>query len=138
MAGSEPEGAAPTWSWQSTKVQSTGSPALSPASKPALPSPCVSQSVSSVVQSCPTLCSPWAVARQALLSMGFSRQEYWSVLPCPPPRVLPHPWTGPTSPTAPALQADSLLLRHQGSPLITLTSLSSVQSLSRVRFLAAL
>ena len=79
------------------------------------------------LQSCPTLCSPRAVARQAPLSMGFSRQEYWRALPCPPPGDLPHPGFEPTSPTAPTLQADSLLLRHQKSPLITLTSLSSVQ-----------
>ena len=31
---------------------------------------------------------PWAVALQAPLSMGFSRQEYWSGLPFPPPRIL--------------------------------------------------
>ena len=29
--------------------------------------------------------TPWTVAHQAPLSMGFSRQEYWSGLPCPPP-----------------------------------------------------
>ena len=33
----------------------------------------------------------WTVAHQAPLSMGFSRQEYWSGLPCPPPRDLPDP-----------------------------------------------
>ena len=33
----------------------------------------------------------WTVARQAPLSMGFSRQEYWSGLPCPPPEDLPDP-----------------------------------------------
>ena len=33
--------------------------------------------------------TPWTVARQAPLSMGFSRQEYWSGLPCPPPGDLP-------------------------------------------------
>ena len=33
--------------------------------------------------------SPWTVAYQALLSIGFSRQEYWSVLPCPPRGVFP-------------------------------------------------
>ena len=46
------------------------------------------------VQSCLTLCDPWTVARQAPRSMGFSRQEYWSGLPCPPPRDhLPSlPW----------------------------------------------
>ena len=36
---------------------------------------------SEFAQSCPTLCDPWTVAHQALLSMGFSRQEYWSGLP---------------------------------------------------------
>ena len=35
--------------------------------------------------------SPWTVAHQAPLSMGFSRQEYWSGLPFPPPRDLPDP-----------------------------------------------
>ena len=38
-----------------------------------------------VTESCLTLWTPWAVAHQAPLSMGFSRQEYWSGLPCPPP-----------------------------------------------------
>ena len=45
--------------------------------------------------------------------MGFSRQEYWSRLSCPPPGDLPHPGIEPRSPT---LQADSLPLSHQGSP----------------------
>ena len=35
--------------------------------------------------------TPWTVARQAPLSMGFSGQEYWSGLPCPPPGDLPDP-----------------------------------------------
>ena len=39
----------------------------------------------------------WTVAHQALLSMGFSRQEYWSGLPCPPPGDLPNPGIEPTS-----------------------------------------
>ena len=59
---------------------------------------------------------PWTVAHQAPLSMGFSRQEYWSGLPCPPPGDLPDPGTEPMSPVVPALQVDSLLLSHQGSP----------------------
>ena len=33
----------------------------------------------------------WTVARQALLSMGFPRQEYWSGFPCPPPGDIPNP-----------------------------------------------
>ena len=49
----------------------------------------------------------WTVAHQAPLSMGFSRQEYWSGLPCPPPEGLPNPGIKPMSPMAPALQADS-------------------------------
>ena len=60
----------------------------------------------------------WTVARQAPLSMGFSRQEYWSGLPCPPPEGLPNPGIEPMSPMAPALQADSLPLSHWGNPSI--------------------
>ena len=58
----------------------------------------------------------WTVACQAPLSMGFSRQEYWSELPCPPPGDLPNPGTKPRSPGSPALQADSLPLIHWGRP----------------------
>ena len=58
----------------------------------------------------------WTVARQAPLSMGFSRQEYWSGLPCSPSGDIPSPQAEPTSPVSPALQADSLLLSHWGSP----------------------
>ena len=45
----------------------------------------------------------WTVALQAPLSMGFSRQEHWSGLPCPPPGDLPDPGVKPTSLTSPAL-----------------------------------
>ena len=48
----------------------------------------------------------WAVAHQTPLSMGFSRQEYWSGLPCPSPGYLPNPGIKPVSPAAPALQVD--------------------------------
>ena len=47
--------------------------------------------------------TPWAVARQAPLSMGFSRQEHWSGVPSPPPGHLPDPGIEPASPTSPAL-----------------------------------
>ena len=50
---------------------------------------------------------------QAPLSTGFSRQEYWSGLPCPPLGDLPNPGIKPVSS---ALKVDSLLLNHQGSP----------------------
>ena len=42
-----------------------------------------------VAKLCPTLATPWTVACQAPLSMGFSRQGYWSRLPFPPPGDLP-------------------------------------------------
>ena len=50
----------------------------------------------------------WTVANQVPLSMGFSRQEYWSGLPCHPPGDLPDSGMEPTSPMSPALQVDSL------------------------------
>ena len=64
------------------------------------------------LQSCLMLCDPMDyIARQAPLSMGLSRQENWSGLPCPPPGHLPDPGTKPQSP---ALQVDSLPLSHWG------------------------
>ena len=47
--------------------------------------------------------TPWTVAHQAPLSMGFSRQEYWSGLPCPPPGELPNPGIELLSLMSPAL-----------------------------------
>ena len=58
--------------------------------------------------------SPWTVIRQAPLSMGFSRQEYWSGLPFSPKGDLPHPGIELASSDWQA--ADSLPLSHQGSP----------------------
>ena len=43
---------------------------------------------SEIAQLCPTLCDPWTIAHQAPLSMGFSRQEYWSGLPFPSPALV--------------------------------------------------
>ena len=73
----------------------------------------------------------WTVARQAPLSMEFSRQEYWSRLPFPPPGDLRDPKIEPTSPVSPALQADTLLLNHQGSPKVHHLSLSGSLLISR-------
>ena len=56
---------------------------------------------------------PWTVAHQASLSMGFSRQEYWSGLPFPSPGNLPNPGIKPRSPT---LQADALTSEPPGKP----------------------
>ena len=47
--------------------------------------------------------TPWTVARQAPLSMGFSRQEYWSEWPCPPAGDLPDPGIELASLVSPAL-----------------------------------
>ena len=47
--------------------------------------------------------TPWTVARQAPLPMGFSRQEHWSGLPFPPPGRLPEPGITPVSLASPAL-----------------------------------
>ena len=87
--------------------------------------------------------TPWTAAYQAPLSMGFSRQEYWSELPFPSPFLFatqwtiqsmefsrPEYWSGypfPSSgdlpdrgikPRSPALQADSLPAEPQGKPII--------------------
>ena len=64
-----------------------------------------------VTKSCPSLVTTWTISCQAPLSMGFSKQEYWSWLPFPSPGVLPNPGLEPRSP---ALQADSLLIELQG------------------------
>ena len=71
---------------------------------------CVRAQSLSRVQLFPT---PWTVARQAPLSMGFFRQEYWSGLPFPSPEDLPDSGIKPRSP---ALQADSLPFELQGRP----------------------
>ena len=65
-----------------------------------------SLSCSNSLQSCPTLCNPWTVARQASLTMEFSSQEYWPGLLFPSSRDLPDPGIEPVSPEAPALQTD--------------------------------
>ena len=66
-----------------------------------------------VIKFCPTLATP--VAQQAPLSMEFSRQKYWSGVPFPSPGDLHDPGIEPRSPV---LQADSLPLSYQGSPLL--------------------
>ena len=71
----------------------------------------------SVTQSCPTQ-QPHG-ARQAPLSMRFSRQEYWSGLPFPSPRYFPDPGMETRSP---ALQADSLPSEPPRKPPVVLNS----------------
>ena len=81
-----------------------------------------------VAQPCPTLCDPMDAAHQAPLSMGFSRQEYWSGLPFPSPGDLPNPGSEPRSPT---LQADSLPAEPPGKPTSTYNSLWSQGSFAK-------
>ena len=70
--------------------------------------------------------TPWTVARQAPLSMGFSRQEYWGGLPFPSPGDLPDP---------DLLHCGQMLypdLRYQGSPLYSWGLAQSIKSSEEV------
>ena len=60
--------------------------------------------------------TPWTVAYQASLSMGFSRQEYWSGLPFPSPGDLPDPGIERGFPT---LEADALTSEPPGKPIFS-------------------
>ena len=66
-------------------------------------------------RSCPTLCHPWAVGHQAALSMGLSRREYWSGLPCPPPGTFLTQGSNPRLLCLLHRQAGSLQLGPLGS-----------------------
>ena len=65
--------------------------------------------------------TPWTVTHHAPLSMGFSRQQYWSGLPFPSLGAPPNPGIEPASPESPALQADSLLTEPPGNSLVHLS-----------------
>ena len=70
-----------------------------------------------VAQSC-LFVTPWTVAGQAPLSMGFSRQESWSGLPFPSPGDLAHSGIQPMSLASPALAGGFFTSEPQGKPLI--------------------
>ena len=79
------------------------------------------------VQSCPTLCDSTDCSPPGSSAMEYSRSEYWSGLPCPPPGDLPNPGIEPRSP---ALQADSLPSEPPGKPKKTrVGSLSPLQGI---------
>ena len=71
--------------------------------------------------------TPWTVAHQAPLSMVFSRQEYWSALPFPPPGDLPDPGIEPPSPASPALSGRYFTIR--GKPFFLHTQ-SEIKQIS--------
>ena len=62
--------------------------------------------------------TPWTAAHQAPLSMGFSRQEYWRGLPCPPPGDLPNPGIELESPVSPALAGEFFTAEPLGNPKV--------------------
>ena len=78
--------------------------------------------------------TPWTVACQAPLYMGFSRQEYWSKLPFPSPGYLLDPEIEPVSAASPALQADFFFFfftsELPGKPWFILKYLDTMQILS--------
>ena len=69
--------------------------------------------------------TPWTIARQVPLSVGYSRQEYWSGLPFPSPGDFPNPGIEPRSP---ALQADSLPSEPRVKPVLEYRKLNAVRS----------
>ena len=81
---------------------------------------CKTQDLSGTCLSCSVLLlshvrlfeTPWTVARQAPLSMGFPRQEHWSGLPFPSPRDLPHPGIELESPSLQVNLSDLLQVTH--------------------------
>ena len=82
---------------------------------------CVRACVLKSLQPCSALCNPRTVAHQASLSMGFTRQKYWSGLQCLPPWDLPDPGIEPTSLMSSALTGegvDSLPLAPPGKPVV--------------------
>ena len=78
---------------------------------------CYPMQCCSVTQSCPALRPPWTVDRQAPLSMEFSKQEYWSGLPCPSPGDLPNPGIEPTFLASPALAGRFFATMPPGKPI---------------------
>ena len=67
----------------------------------------------------------WTVVYQAPLSMGFSKQEYWSGLPCPPPGDLPNSGIEPTSLVSPALAGGFFTTEPPEKPTLRLLLLLS-------------
>ena len=82
------------------------------------------------VQLCATL---WTVARQAPLSIGFSRQEYWSGLPFPPSQDLPNPGIEPVSLLSPAVAGGFFTTNASWEVLMELDIEGGVSGFSKLR-----
>ena len=91
----------------------------------------IHKSESEITQSCTTLCDPMGWNYQATLSMGFSRQAYWSGLLFPSPGDLPDPGIEPRSP---ALQADALPSEPPGKPFQYITNMKITNELLYIHF----
>ena len=74
--------------------------------------------------------TPWTVAHQAPLCMGFSRQEYWSGLPFPTSGHLPNPEIRPASLMSPALAGGFFTIVLPGKPLLYDVLVSNVNPIS--------
>ena len=79
---------------------------------PSAPGPSLSNGSAYLLSHAQLFASPWTVARQAPLSMGFSRQEYWSGSPFPPLGDLPNP----ASPASPELAGGFFATESLGKP----------------------
>ena len=75
-----------------------------------------------------SVATPWTVVCQALLSMVFPRQEYWSVLPFPPPGDLPDSGIKPTSLASPALANRFFTTESPGKPAILIKLTNGVSA----------
>ena len=84
-----------------------------------------------VTQSCPTLCNPMNLARQVPLSMGFPRQEYWSVLPFPSSEDLPDPGIKQESP---ALAGRFFTSEPPGKPFLKRKKKELLQNAHHIKF----
>ena len=76
--------------------------------------------------------TPWTVARQAPLSMGFPRQEYWSGLPFPSPGDLPSSGTEPTPPVSLAFAGGFLTVKATGEGLRLLCMCTSISTENKI------
>ena len=80
--------------------------------------------------------TPWTVAGQAPLSMGFSKQEYWSRLQFPPPGDLPNPGMEPAAPVSPALAGGFLTTPLPAKPKLKVVYENVLMRISSMRVLS--